>query len=59
VDNIAYELSLGSQVYLTDSSSGKKEILDETNCQVIIHPRRRNSGGWGLILKASGDDGFS
>ena len=36
IDNVAYELCLGNEVYLTDSSSGKKDILDAKNSNVII-----------------------
>ena len=45
IDNVAYELCLGDEVYLTDSSSGKKEILDDKNSQVIIKP-----GQFALLL---------
>jgi dCTP deaminase len=45
IDNAAYELSLGDQVYLTDSTSGKKELLDEKNSQVEIKP-----GQFALLL---------
>lgn len=38
VKQAAYELSLGSQVYVTDSTSKKREILDNNNSQVIINP---------------------
>jgi dCTP deaminase len=41
----AYELSLGKEVFLTDSKSGKKEILDEKNCQIEIKP-----GQFALLL---------
>jgi dCTP deaminase len=34
IDNVAYELCLGNEVYLTDSSSGKKEKLDDKNSQL-------------------------
>lgn len=29
IDNVAYELSLGNEAYLTDSKDGKKEKLDD------------------------------
>jgi dCTP deaminase len=45
IDNVAYELCLGNEVYLTDSSSGKKEILDNKNTQVVIKP-----GQFALLL---------
>ncbi len=45
IDNVAYELCLGEQVYLTDSATGKKEILDEKNSQVVIKP-----GQFALLL---------
>jgi dCTP deaminase len=45
IDNVAYELSLGDEVYLTDSISGKKEFLDAKNPQVIIKP-----GQFALLL---------
>ncbi|WP_157607495.1 dCTP deaminase domain-containing protein [Runella limosa] len=41
----AYELCLGNEVYLTDSTSGKKELLDEKNSQVVI-----KSGQFALLL---------
>lgn len=41
----AYELCLGNEVYLTDSKSGKKELLDEKNSQVVIKP-----GQFALLL---------
>jgi dCTP deaminase len=47
IDNVAYELSLGSEIYLTDSISGKKEILDDKNSQVVIKP-----GQFALLLTA-------
>jgi len=45
IDNVAYELCLGNEVYLTDSSSGKKDILDAKNSNVIIKP-----GQFALLL---------
>ena len=45
IDNVAYELCLGEEVYLTDSSTGKKEILDAKNSQVVIKP-----GQFALLL---------
>ena len=45
IDNVAYELCLGEEVYLTDSASGKKEILDAKNSQVVIKP-----GQFALLL---------
>lgn len=46
VRNGAYELSLGSEVYLTDSKSGKVEILNEgNNRQIDINP-----GQFALLL---------
>lgn len=46
VKNGAYELSLGSEVYLTDSKTGKVEIIDkEKNRQVDINP-----GQFALLL---------
>lgn len=45
IDNVAYELCLGEEVYLTDSTSGKKEILDAKNSQVVIKP-----GQFALLL---------
>ncbi len=45
IDNVAYELCLGNEVYLTDSSSGKKEILDDKNSQIVIEP-----GQFALLL---------
>lgn len=46
VKNGAYELSLGSEVYLTDSKTGKVEIVDkEKNRQVDINP-----GQFALLL---------
>lgn len=38
INNVAYELSLGGEAYLTDSKKGKKEVLDEKNTQVVIKP---------------------
>lgn len=45
IDNVAYELSLGDEAYLTDSSTGKKEKLDEKNMQIVIKP-----GQFALLL---------
>lgn len=45
IANVAYELCLGDEVYLTDSSSGKKEILDAKNSQVVLKP-----GQFALLL---------
>ncbi len=45
IDNVAYELALGNEAYLTDSSTGKKEILDEKNTQIVIKP-----GQFALLL---------
>lgn len=45
IDNVAYELALGDEVFLTNSSSGKKEILDNKNSQVKIMP-----GQFALLL---------
>lgn len=45
IDNVAYELCLGDEAYLTDSKSGKKEKLDNKNCQVVIKP-----GQFALLL---------
>lgn len=45
IDNVAYELSLGNEVYLTDSATGKKELLDDKNSQVVIKP-----GQFALLL---------
>ena len=45
IANAAYELCLGDEVYLTDSKTGKKEILDEKNSQVVIKP-----GQFALLL---------
>lgn len=46
VKNGAYELSLGSEVYLTDSKDGKIEVLNEnTNRQIDINP-----GQFALLL---------
>lgn len=45
IDNVAYELCLGDEVYLTDSANGKKERLDEKNSQVVIKP-----GQFALLL---------
>jgi dCTP deaminase len=42
---VAYELALGDQVYLTDSKDGKRELLGGTNTQVII-----NQGQFALLL---------
>ncbi|MFD1631084.1 dCTP deaminase domain-containing protein [Pseudopedobacter beijingensis] len=45
IDNVAYELSLGEEAYLTDSKSGKKEKLDDKNTQIVI-----KSGQFALLL---------
>jgi dCTP deaminase len=45
IDNVAYELCLGSEAYLTDSKRGKKDILDDKNSQVVIKP-----GQFALLL---------
>jgi dCTP deaminase len=48
VKNSAYELSLGSEVFLTDSKTGKVEVINEsTNRQVDINP-----GQFALLLTA-------
>jgi len=38
IKEAAYELSLGNQVYRTDSETRQREILDDRNSQVIINP---------------------
>lgn len=38
ISQAAYELSLGDQVYRTDSPSKKREILTTTDSQIIINP---------------------
>lgn len=43
--NASYELSLGEEVYLTDSKTGKVEILKSDNRQVDINP-----GQFALLL---------
>jgi dCTP deaminase len=45
IANVAYELSLGNEAYLTDSKDGKKEKLDDKNSQVVIKP-----GQFALLL---------
>ena len=45
IDNVAYALCLGDEAYLTDSVTGKKEILDSKNSQVVIKP-----GQFALLL---------
>jgi len=45
IKDVAYELSLGNQVYQTDSKSEKKEILDDKNSQIVIKP-----GQFALLL---------
>jgi dCTP deaminase len=45
IDNVAYQLCLGDQVFLTDSKLKKKEILDDKNSQVVIKP-----GQFALLL---------
>lgn len=41
----AYELSLGEEIFQTDSSTGKKEVLKNNGDQVIIKP-----GQFALLL---------
>lgn len=38
ISQAAYELSLGNQIYRSDSETKKREILDDKNSQVIINP---------------------
>lgn len=38
VSQAAYELSLGSEVYATDSANGKVEVLNSANKDVVINP---------------------
>ena len=45
ISGVAYELSLGNQVYQTDSKNKKKQILDNRNSQVVIEP-----GQFALLL---------
>lgn len=45
IDNVAYELCLGNEAYLTNSTTGKKELLDDKNPQVVIKP-----GQFALLL---------
>jgi dCTP deaminase len=45
LDNASYELYLDNEVYLTDSSSGKKEKLDDKNSQIFI-----KSGQFALLV---------
>ncbi|MES2458193.1 MAG: deoxycytidine triphosphate deaminase [Bacteroidota bacterium] len=45
VKNGAYELSLGKEVYLTDSKTGKVETLDKDDRQIDINP-----GQFALLL---------
>ncbi|WP_293295206.1 deoxycytidine triphosphate deaminase [Allomuricauda sp.] len=45
VKQLAYELSLGGEVFLTDSKDGKPEILDEKNKVIEINP-----GQFALLL---------
>lgn len=45
IDNVAYELSLGDEAYLTDSKTGKKDKLDDKVSQVVIKP-----GQFALLL---------
>lgn len=45
IKNAAYELSLGGEVYLTDSKSGKVELLNESNRGIDINP-----GQFALLL---------
>src|SRR5258708_2602483 len=43
--DVSYELCMGKEAFLTDSKNGKKEILNESNSQVIISP-----GQFALLL---------
>ncbi len=45
IDNAAYALGLGEEVYVTNSKNGKKEKLDDKNPQVVIEP-----GQFALLL---------
>jgi len=45
VKNGAYELSLGKEVYLTDSKTGRVELLNDSNRQIDINP-----GQFALLL---------
>lgn len=45
IEQAAYELSLGTEVYTTDSSDGKVEVLSPTNKDVVINP-----GQFALLL---------
>lgn len=45
IDNVAYELSLGDQVFLTDSKTGEKTTLTGTDNHVSINP-----GQFALLL---------
>ena len=45
IKEAAYELCLGNEVYLTDSTTKKKERLDEKNCQAVVKP-----GQFALLL---------
>jgi dCTP deaminase len=45
LEGASYQLTLGDEVYVTNSESGKKEILDEKNTQVEIKP-----GQFALLL---------
>jgi dCTP deaminase len=47
IKNSAYELSLGGEVFQTGSTTGKVEILNETNKQVFLSP-----GQFALLLTA-------
>jgi len=45
IKHSSYELSLGNEVYITNSPDGKKEILNDENSQVEIQP-----GQFALLL---------
>lgn len=45
IEQAAYEMSLGTEVYTTDSSDGKVEVLSPTNKDVVINP-----GQFALLL---------
>lgn len=45
INGVAYELSLGNQVYQTDAKNEKKQILDKKNSQIVIKP-----GQFALLL---------
>lgn len=38
IANAAYELTLGGEYYLTNSETGRKEYLDNSNSQIVIEP---------------------